>query len=566
MFKRSGWFSLMLMFLTLTMNARGEVGRHVRDEVPLPRGLAPFEVGVPLRHLDYHTSPPTQPVRTPAEWEENEAILVRWPYSSSWNLLWANFLTPVADDVRIYMIVASYADTTSIKSYLVSQGCPTDSVKFLQRSTNSVWIRDYGPWWIWQQTTWDRAIVDWDYNRPRPSDDTIPQWLATYFGVSYYGPDITHTGGNFMVNGWKNGFASKLTYDDNSGMTPAQINQIFEDYMNLDSVYFFQRFFGIDHIDMSMKFLNEHTVIVNQYPAGNPYNAVMDQCIDILETLTDPYGRSLHIVRIPAPSWSGGTPYTYTNSLICNKTVLVPIYNRAEDAPALQVYRDCMPGYEVYGFNCNSIIGSQGAIHCVVKDVIHRRLIRIVHAPMPDTVITAGPYAIGARIVSLGTLNLDSLKVFWSTTGVWPWNVAPMTQAATDSFVAEIPVQPAGTEVSYYIFARNTQGNWTHQPRYGPDAHYSFFVDVEPGEPRAVEDLVISVNAPDIILSWSPVTEDVNGTPITVSRYDVHRASEPFFEPGPSTFVQSVSDTTFTDSGILSASDGQYYIVLAVYP
>jgi agmatine/peptidylarginine deiminase len=549
------------------VNAWGEEGRLVHDEVPLPRGLAPFEVGKPLCHLDYHTSPPTQPVRATAEWEENEAILVRWPYDSSWNLLWANFLAPVADDLRIYMIVSSYSDTTSIKSYLSSHGCPTDSVKFLQRATNSVWIRDYGPWWIWQQTSWNRAIVDWDYNRPqRPQDDAIPEWLATYFGVSYYGPDIYHTGGNFMVDGWKSGFASELTYDENTDKTPAEINQIFEDYMNLDSVYFFQRFFGIDHIDMSMKFLNEHTVIVNQYPAGNPYNAVMNQCIDILETLTDPYGRPLDIVRIPAPSWGGGTPYTYTNSLICNKTVLVPIYSLSQDAAALQVYRDNMPGYEVYGFNCNSIIGSSGAIHCVTKDVIHRRLIRIVHPPMPDTVTVAGPYAIGARIVSLGTLNLDSLKVFWSTTGVWPWNVSPMTQAATDSFVAEIPVQPAGTEVSYYIFARNTQGNWTHQPRYGPDAHYSFFVDVEPGAPQAVEDLVISVNASDVILNWSQVTEDVNGTPITVSRYDVHRASEPFFQPGPSTFVQSVSDTTFTDSGILSTSDGQYYIVLAVYP
>ncbi|MFH1010924.1 MAG: agmatine deiminase family protein [bacterium] len=560
------WFFIILAFLTLISTAQAELGRHVRDEVPLPRGFAPFEVGKPLHHLDYHTSPPTQPVRTPAEWEENEALLVRWPYSSSWNSLWASFLTPVADDVRIYIIVASYADTTSIKNYLIGQGCPTDSVVFLQRSTNSVWIRDYGPWWIWQQNTWNRAIVDWDYNRPRPQDDAIPEWLATYFGVSYYGPDITHTGGNFMVDGWESGFASELTYDENSGMTPSQINQIFEDYMNLDSVYFFPRFFGIDHIDMSMKFLNEHTVIVNQYPAGNPYNAVMEQYIDILETLADPYGRRLDIVRIPAPSWSGGTPYTYTNSLICNKTVLVPIYNRVEDAAALQVYEDYMPGYEIYGFNCNSIIGSSGAIHCVVKDVIHRRLIRIVHPPMVDTVTVPGPYAIGADIVSLGTLNMDSLKVFWSTTGVWPWNVAPMTQAATDSFVADIPVQPTGTEVSYFIFAKNIEGNWTHQPRYGPDAHYSFYINVAPGAPQAVEDLVILVSAPDIVLNWSPVTEDVNGLPITVSQYDVHRASEPFFEPGPSTFVQSVAGTTFTDSGILNTSDGQYYIVLAVYP
>jgi agmatine/peptidylarginine deiminase len=464
------------------------------------------------------------------------------------------------------MIVSSYSDTTSIKNYLIGQGCPTDSMVFLQHSTNSVWIRDYGPWWIWQQETWDRAIVDWDYNRPRPQDDAIPEWLATYFGVSYYGPDITHTGGNFMVDGWKSGFASELTYDENAGMTPSEINQIFEDYMNLDSVYFFPRFFGIDHIDMSMKFLNEHTVIVNQYPTGNPYNAVMDQCIAILQTLTDPYGQPLDIVRIPAPSWSGGTPYTYTNSLICNKTVLVPIYNLSYDAQALQVYRDWMPGYEVYGFNCNSIIGSSGAIHCVTKDVIHRHLIRIVHPPMADTVSVPGPYAIGANIVSLGTLELDSLKVFWSTTGVWPWETAPMEQVATDSFVAEIPAQPTGTEVSYFIFAKNAEGNWTHQPRYGPEAHYSFCIDIEVGAPRAVEDLVVSVGAPDIVLSWSPVTEDVNGMPITVSRYDVYRASEPFFEPEPSTFVQSVTETTFTDSGILSGSDRQYYIVLAVYP
>jgi agmatine deiminase len=566
MFKRITWFSLMLVLLTLTMTAWGEEGTLVHEGVPLPRGFAPFEKDLPPCLRDSLTDPPTQPVRATAEWEENEAILVCWPYNATWNLLWTNFLTPIADDVRIYMIIDSYTDTTSIKSYLASHGCPTDSVVFLRHTTDSYWIRDYGPWWIWQQNTWDRAIVDWIYNRPgRPNDNEVPQWLSTYFRVPYYGPDIKHTGGNFMVDGWKSGFASELTYDEND-KTPAEINQIFEDYMNLDSVYFFPRFFGIDHIDMSMKFLNEHTVIVNQYPSGNPYNAVMDQCVAILQTLHDPYGSPLDIVRIPTPSWSSGTPYTYTNSLICNKKVLVPIYNRTEDAAALQIYRDYMPGYEIYSFNCNSIIGYSGAIHCVTKDVIHRRLIRIVHPPMADTVTVPGPYAIGANIVSLGTLNLDSLKVFWSATGVWPWNVAPMAQVAADSFVAEIPAQPTGTEVSYFIFAKNVEGNWTHQPRYGPAAHYSFTVDIPPGAPKPVDDLVISASAPDLILNWSPVTEDVNGTPITVSQYDVYRSSEPFFEPGPSTFVESVSDTTFTDSGILNVSDGQYYIILAVYP
>ena len=554
-------FIIVLMILTLAAYA----GQLVHEGDPLPRGFAPFEKGLPLPHLDYHTDPPSQQVRAMGEWEEVQGILVRWPYSSSWNTLWANFLTPIADDVRIYMIVSSYSDTSGIKSYLSSNGCPTDSVIFMQRSTNSVWIRDYGPWWIWLQNTWDRAIVDWDYNRPRPQDDAIPEWLATYFGVDYYGPDITHTGGNFFVDGWKSGFASELTYSENSGMTPSEINQIFEDYMNLDTVNFFPEFYGIDHIDMSMKFLNDHTVIINEYPDGSSYNDDMDDCIAILETLTDPYGEPLDIVRIPAPHWYG-TPYTYTNSLIVNNTVLVPIYNRAEDAEALQIYEDYMPGYEIYGFDCNSIIGSSGAIHCVTKDVIHPHLIRIEHTPMADTVTTAGPYTIAARIVSLGTLDTDSLKVYWSTDGVWPWNIAPMTATAADSFAAEIPAQAAGTDVRYFIFAKNVESNWTHEPRYGPEAHHRFHIDIEPASPRAVEELVISPDAPDIVLHWSPVTEDTNGLPITVSQYNVYRDVDPYFEPGPGNFVQTVNDTSFRDTGILSGGDYHYYIVQAVYP
>lgn len=556
---------MMLITLTLAGQLAADTGRHVRDEVPLPRGFAPFEEGLPLPHLDYHTPPPHQHVRATAEWEEVQGILVRWPYSSSWNNLWTNFLTPIADDVRIYMIVSSYSDTNSVKSYLTSHGCPTDSVVFMRYSTNSVWIRDYGPWWDWQEETWGRAIVDWDYNRPRPDDDAIPEQLATYFGVDYYGPDITHTGGNFMVDGWKSGFASELTHSENPGMTPSEINQIFEDYMNLDTVNYFPEFYGIDHIDMSMKFLNDHTVIVNQYPDGSPYNDDMDDCIAILETLTDPYGRPLDIVRIPAPNWYG-TPYTYTNSLIVNNTVLVPIYNRTEDAEALQVYEDYMPGYEIYGFDCNTIIGSSGAIHCVTKDVPHPKLIRIEHTPMADTMTTAGPFTISVRIVSLGTLETDSLIVYWSTDGVWPYNMASMSEIAPDTFAADIPSQSGGTDVRYFIFAKTTEGNWTHEPRYGPDAHHQFNVNIELQPPRAVDDLILSMDAPDIVLYWSPVTEDVIGTPIAVSQYDVYRDSIPFFEIGPSTLVQSVGDTSFTDTNILSGGDPQYYIVLAVYP
>ena len=52
--------------------------------------------------------------------------------------------------------------------------------------TNSVWIRDYGPWWIYEPDN-RRAIIDLTYNRPRPQDDAFPELFADNFGVSYYG-------------------------------------------------------------------------------------------------------------------------------------------------------------------------------------------------------------------------------------------------------------------------------------------------------------------------------------------------------------------------------------------
>ena len=60
---------------------------------------------------------------------------------------------------------------------------------------------------------------------------------------------------------------------------------------------------------------------------------------------------------------------TYTNSFIVNKTVIVPTYEYQYDTTAIRIYRDAMPGYNVVGINCNSIIGSLGAIHCIMKEV-----------------------------------------------------------------------------------------------------------------------------------------------------------------------------------------------------
>ena len=61
-----------------------------------------------------------------------------------------------------------------------------DHIVFELVPTNSVWMRDYGPWWIYEPNN-RRAIIDLIYNRPRPQDDSFPELFAESFGVNYYG-------------------------------------------------------------------------------------------------------------------------------------------------------------------------------------------------------------------------------------------------------------------------------------------------------------------------------------------------------------------------------------------
>ncbi|MBI5060082.1 agmatine deiminase family protein [candidate division KSB1 bacterium] len=488
----------------------------------LPRGLAPGERAVAPRTLDYLTTPPAEPVRAVAEWEEVEALMVRWPNSTSWNALWAQFIAPVALDLKIYVICATAGQAISAENYFIAQGVPVDSMEFPVQATNSVWIRDYGPWWAWRENSWDRAIVDWIYNRPRPQDDSIPEWEAREWGHPYYGPNLVFTGGNFMVDGWGRGFCSELVFDENVPTvdTRPELDSVMSAFMNLDTMYTFPRFFGIDHIDMSMKLLNDHTTILNQYPAGNSFNAVMDSCAEILAGITNPWGEAVAVHRVPTPSWSGGVPFTYTNAIFVNNKVLLPIYSRAEDTAALALWDSLLPGYSIHGFDCNTIIPSQGAIHCVVKEVIHRHLIRIEYAPLPAALTTPAQGLIDARVVSLGTLDRDSLQLFFATDAAGPWQTVGFDSSGIEHYAATLPPQLAGGPVYYYVRAKNVEGNWTTMPRYGPDAHY--LTRFAAGEPAGPQHLVANRSGDDLTLSWDAVTQDVNGIPIAGVEYDVY--------------------------------------------
>jgi hypothetical protein len=80
--------------------------------------------------------------------------------------------------------------------------------------------------------------------------------------------------------------------------------------------------------------------------------------------------------------------------------------------------------------------------------------------------------------------------------------------------------------------------------------------------PRAIDDLVISRSGNDVELSWSPVTTDTSGNPITISRYFIYASDDP--SAADSIGYVTQPDTSFMETNALLAGDKRFYNVKAV--
>lgn len=440
-------------------------------------------------------TPPPTPVRTMAEWEEVQGIIVAW---TSYTTIIRQIVDYAQDEGQVFIVCS---DSNTVKTFLTSGGVPLTNLKFVITPFNSVWCRDYGPWAAYSGISDSLKMIDWIYNRPRPADDQVPVGFASYMNFPIYQAisspnDFTHTGGNFMVDGNGTGFSSKLVLNENPSKTETQINTLFNSYLGINRYIKMETlpYDEIHHIDMHIKLLDEETLLVGQYPAGVADGPQIEANLQyVLNNFQTCYGRPYKVVRIPMPpSSSGQYPpssnyFTYTNSVFVNKTVIVPIYGLSQDTTALRIYRENLPGYRVVGINCASMISALGAIHCITKEIGVNEPIFFSHAKLLNTLNTASPYEVKSYIKTKS--GVASARVYWRTDTTQSYNSVNMTQTL-DTFRASIPAQSLGTKIYYYISATSNSGRTSTKPLTAPSGYIKFAID----NPTSI---LSNINIPD---------------------------------------------------------------------
>lgn len=463
--------ALLLVAAMAVSAAAGDTAPPPPEESFLPIGLTDEEkTRLDEIGQDHQvTAPPVGVLRNPAEWEPSQGVIVRWP-------LWlpVSLIAEMSEDVVVTTIVGSSSEQSSAYSYYSSNGVTMTNTDFIVASTNSVWTRDYGPWFIYQDER--LKIVDHVYNRPRPLDDLIPQVIGSEWALQVYGMDLITAGDNHMSDGLGRSMSTRLVYDENPGKTQAEIDSIMLAYLgNEYTVLNYIESGGIHHIDCWAKFLNPTTILIKDVPPGDASYDLLNARAEYLSQQISAWGQPYTVVRIYSPY-----PTAYTNSLILNGKVYVPLFGSAHDAAALQTYEDLMPGYEVHGYTGSWY--SNDAIHCRTMGVPDKFMLFIDHDPVVHSPDTIGDYGITATVSDYSRAGLiaDSMKVYYRTDG-GPWLSAALSPGAgPDEYVGFIPSQAAGTDIEYYLQAADNSGRVETHPYIGAPWAHELRVNVPP--------------------------------------------------------------------------------------
>jgi agmatine deiminase len=322
------------------------------------------------------TAPPNLPIHCVAEYEPMEGLLFAW---EAFMVSGADILPTMIKHVtttaaaKAYVVVDSGAEQTSATTILNSAGANMSNVQFVIRTTDSVWIRDYGPRYIYHGQC--RAVIDHDYNRPtRPNDDAFPIYFAnTTKHHAYFEHQLVHGGGNYHLDALNRSYATELIWNENPTLSHTEIHDIWQAFQNVDT-HIFQPFpTSVDstqHLDMWMQVIADDKVVISDWP--NNVGSTQDNICDNAAVYMSDLGYTVY--RVPARS-IGGVHYTYTNVVMINDVILLPTYTNAtivsagHNGQALATWQTAMPGKTIIQVNCQGMVSSAGVMHCIVMHI-----------------------------------------------------------------------------------------------------------------------------------------------------------------------------------------------------
>ena len=339
----------------------------------------------------------------PAEWEPHEGTWLQWPQSKLYARyelklegIWLNMVDALNDHEMVHLVVADERQREHVAGQLQYHGVGLNNVDFFIIPTNDVWVRDNGPIFVTNDEG-DVAITDWTFNGwgerfDHELDNRVPARIAEQLDLPLFEAPLVLEAGAVEVNGSGTSLATRSSIIDlhrNPGMSQEEIEEALRQYLGVEH-FIWLTGAGRDecdlwgdetdcHIDIVARFSDQSTLIYNWTDdTSDPRYEMFKKSYAELKDAATETGQALDLIPLPLPEVHQTTQMTkwrkntftdaaYSNYLVANQVVLVPVYGHKNDERALKIIAEHFPGREIIGIEVVGLVEHGGAIGCVTQ-------------------------------------------------------------------------------------------------------------------------------------------------------------------------------------------------------
>ncbi len=230
--------------------------------------------------------------------------------------------------------------------------------------TKDVWAVDYMP----IQTAGNK-FVQFTYN---PSYLQFKKWLPTIsdvdkicatMGLSTLKTDIVLDGGNVVRSAHKAIMTDRI-FGENPHYDRKQLIKKLHELLQIDKLYFVPEQPGdfTEHSDGMVRFINEDTVVINNY--SNEKKEWFKRAFEIAIHNT---GLDYEILPYSVEDNKTNTQANgdYINYLQMQNFIIVPTFNKNADDAAVSKLQEIFAGQTIKTIDCNEIANDGGVLNCI---------------------------------------------------------------------------------------------------------------------------------------------------------------------------------------------------------
>jgi agmatine deiminase len=343
-------------------------------------------------------------IRTPAEWEKQQGVLLAWPYNKNdWPGkihsiygVYQEIIQAITEHEKVFLIVQSEKHQEFVQSLLKKYPIDLLQIEWIIQKTNRSWMRDTSAIFSYDEN--NQLIANnfkfngWAKYSNYKLDQNIPTKIAEVLNISQRqvlynnNKPVVLEGGAIDTNGKGTLITTEecLLSEDkqirNKNFTKETYASIFQEYLGITNILWLKKgILGDDthgHIDDLCRFVNSDTVVIASVDdPQDPHYLLLKENMEILQNSKLEDGSKLNIIKLPMPHsvyYEGMLlPASYANFLITNHVVLVPTFNDESDPYVLSLFKELFPQRKVIGIHAVDLVWGLGTIHCSSHEIPH---------------------------------------------------------------------------------------------------------------------------------------------------------------------------------------------------